>query len=67
MSTERRCYSPRAMETSLPAVLKELRLARGLTQREFADAVGLPSETIRSYEAGRRQPNLMPPYKFPND
>ena len=33
-----------------------LRLARGMTQRELADAAGLMESTLRSYELGARYP-----------
>lgn len=46
----------RAMEGPLSQVLKLLRVSRGLTQREFATAVGLSVDTVRSYESGRRIP-----------
>ena len=33
----------------------DLRLERGLTQKEFAEAVGLPPVTISNYELGKRE------------
>ena len=33
----------------------DLRLERGLSQKEFADAVGLPPVTISNYELGKRE------------
>ena len=38
--------------------LKELRLARGMTQSELADAVGLSFQAICTYELGTREPSL---------
>ena len=37
-------------------LLRQLRLARGMTQEELADAAGLTSRAIRSLEAGSAQP-----------
>lgn len=38
--------------------LRELRLRAGLTQREVARRIGLPSTVLSAYERGRRQPSL---------
>lgn len=38
--------------------LAELRLERGLSQREFAKQINVSSGTIGMYEAGRRKPSL---------
>ena len=35
--------------------LRELRLSRGLTQRELAEALGMDAPTITSYESGHRR------------
>lgn len=36
--------------------IKELRKALGLTQREFADKVGVKPNTVSQYEIGRNEP-----------
>ena len=36
--------------------IREIRLARGLTQAELGDKVGLTADRIRQYEAGYRKP-----------
>ena len=38
--------------------LREIRLARGITQKTLADAVGLSDQAICTYEIGTREPNL---------
>lgn len=38
--------------------LKEIRLERGMTQKELADAVGMSSQAIHYYETGAREPDL---------
>lgn len=35
--------------------IKDLRVAEGLSQREFADMTGLILDTLRTYEQGRRE------------
>ena len=37
--------------------VRVLRMARGLTQEEFADAYGIPVGTLRDWEQGRREPD----------
>src|SRR4051812_6275952 len=44
-----------AAETPLPAV-RELRRRARLTQMEFAARLGVPVETIRNWEQGKRSP-----------
>ena len=36
--------------------IKELRLMKGLTQTEFAKAIGIGMSTLTGYEAGKREP-----------
>jgi len=38
--------------------LKDLRVLRGLTQVQLADASGVPVGTLRDYEQGKRNPLL---------
>ena len=38
--------------------LKELRLERGLTQKQVGDAMGVNDKTIGQYERGDRQPDF---------
>jgi transcriptional regulator with XRE-family HTH domain len=40
------------------ALLKSARLQAGLSQRAFADLVGIAQPTLSAYESGRRQPTL---------
>ena len=45
----------------VPAIcdnLKQLRTARGLTQAEVAQRLGVTRQTISSYESGRTMPDL---------
>lgn len=37
--------------------LKEIRLLRGMTQRELAEKLGIEQSTISLYETGERIPN----------
>ena len=37
--------------------LKEIRLLRGMTQRELAEKLGIEQSTISLYETGERMPN----------
>ena len=46
------------MEIILDKRLKELRLERGLTQKEFAGKLGLNAVTYLHYEKGQREPPL---------
>ena len=36
--------------------IKELRVACGMTQREFAEYFGIPPRTLQDWEAGKRKP-----------
>ena len=36
--------------------IKEIRAASGLTQKAFAEALGIPKRTIEDWEGNRRQP-----------
>ena len=38
--------------------IKALRLARGLTQQQFADKLAINRSTISNYELGNREPRL---------
>lgn len=38
--------------------LKEMRVKKGLTQRQLGDLIGVSYRTIYQYEAGRREPSL---------
>ena len=42
-----------------PRNLKEIRRSKGFSQEEFADLTELTLNTIRNYEQGRREPNLL--------
>lgn len=46
------------MEIILGKRLKELRLERGLTQKELALALGMNAVTYLHYEKGQREPPL---------
>ena len=46
------------MEIKLGKVLKELRLERGLTQKQLADALKINSVTYLHYEKDQREPPL---------
>ena len=46
------------MEIILDKRLKEPRLERGLTQKEFAGKLGLNAVTYLHYEKGQREPPL---------
>lgn len=46
--------------TGFAALLKELRLKKGLTQCELGKISGVPVTTIRQWEYGRREPCLGP-------
>lgn len=49
---------PRTEPEPLPARLKRLREARGLSQRALARACGVTSQAVSLIEAGRREPSL---------
>lgn len=42
--------------SDFPTRLRELRKAKGYTQQELADILGLSKQTIYEYEKGRRYP-----------
>ena len=43
-------------ETSSPPTVRDLRRRAHLTQRQFAAKLGVPVETIRNWEQGKRAP-----------
>jgi putative transcriptional regulator len=45
-----------APETAPPTVVRDLRKRARLTQQEFAARLGVPVETIRNWEQGKRMP-----------
>jgi putative transcriptional regulator len=45
-----------AAETASPPTVRELRRRAHLTQMEFAGRLGVPVETIRNWEQGKRMP-----------
>ena len=44
--------------TKFNEMLKYLRTSRGITQAEFAKAMGLSPSTVGMYETGEREPNF---------
>ena len=48
--------APADAETSTPPAVRELRRRAHLTQMEFASRLGVPVETIRNWEQGKRMP-----------
>ena len=46
------------MKNTIADKLKALRKAKGYTQQDVADAIGISRATIGGYEIGRRQPRL---------
>lgn len=46
------------MKDTIAFKIKTLRKAKGLTQQELADAVGMSRAAIGGYETGRRNPRL---------
>lgn len=46
------------MKDSIAYKIKTLRKAKGLTQQELADAIGMQRPTLGGYETGRRVPRL---------
>ena len=46
------------MKNNIAAKIKTLRKAKGLTQEQLADALGMTRGAIGGYEAGRRNPRL---------
>jgi putative transcriptional regulator len=45
-----------ASETAAPPAVRDLRRRARLTQQEFAARLGVPVETIRNWEQGKRMP-----------
>ncbi len=43
---------------SFPTKLKELRLARNLTQKQLAELIEVSPKTYRNYEAGKTKPRI---------
>ncbi len=43
-------------ETASPSAVRDLRKRTHLTQQEFAARLGVPVETIRNWEQGKRMP-----------
>lgn len=43
-------------KTTIAPVVRDLRLRAKLTQAEFASRLGVPLETIRNWEQGKRSP-----------
>lgn len=41
-----------------PERLKEMRLKRGLTQKELGEKVGVKQNTFTNWEKGKREPNF---------
>lgn len=35
--------------------IKEIRKAAGITQKEFSELLGIPIDTVKSWESGRRK------------
>ena len=48
--------APAAPTSAAPAEVRDLRRRAQLTQQEFAAKLGVPVETIRNWEQGKRMP-----------
>ena len=48
----------------MKTILREMRAARGMTQQQLADAVGVSSSTIISIEKWQYNPSLMLAYRM---
>ena len=46
------------VDTSIPALVKRLRVQLELTQEQFAHKVGVAFSTINQWEKGRRRPQI---------
>ena len=44
--------------------IKDLRIEKGLTQKQVAEAIGLTKNALGNYEAGIREPSLDVLYKL---
>lgn len=49
---------PHTHESTLAAILKSGRQAKGWSQRELADRLGIEQPAISRYETGEREPRL---------
>ncbi len=47
---------PAPEESAMPPAVRDLRKRARLTQQEFAARLGVPVETIRNWEQGKRMP-----------
>ena len=52
------------MTASVQNRVKELRIERGWTQQQLADAVGVSRQSVNSIERQRYEPSLSLPLKF---
>lgn len=43
---------------SFPEQLRQARIAKGFTQQQVADSLGVTNSTYCGYETGKRQPNI---------
>lgn len=43
---------------SFPEQLRQARVAKGFTQQQVADSLGVTNSTYCGYETGKRQPNI---------
>ena len=53
------------MEQTIGAKIRELRKARGLTQKELGERAGIAEPTIRRYELGKLNPKFETVQKQP--
>ena len=54
------------MKNNISDKIKTLRKAKGLTQQDLADAIGILRPTLGGYETGRRNPRLPDLQKIAN-
>ena len=52
------------MKNSIPELLKDLRLKRGMTQKQFAEIIGIPTQSYAKYESGILKPGYGNLYKL---